>query len=215
VFSATDLTTAFHVFGLDWEADRIVWYADGQQIGRITYPGQLHDMEMYLIANLAVGGDLPGNPSPSAIFPASYDIDYIRVYQRDGSDPDAAPPFGPALTIAASSVVDGGPPCGDAGTDPSDGATRDAFDTDAGDMEATDMDAPSVGATDMDAADVSAVDATASGSDASTDAGVSPSTHSGCGCATAGRSRGSRFAFPAGLAFLMLALRRRFGRAGS
>jgi beta-glucanase (GH16 family) len=37
---------------------------------------------MYIIANLAVGGDWPGNPDATTRFPGSMDIDYIRVYQR-------------------------------------------------------------------------------------------------------------------------------------
>jgi hypothetical protein len=37
---------------------------------------------MALIADLAVGGDWPGNPDASTIFPAYLDISYIEAYQR-------------------------------------------------------------------------------------------------------------------------------------
>ena len=37
---------------------------------------------MYVLANLAVGGDWPGYPDDSTPFPSYLDIDYIRVYQR-------------------------------------------------------------------------------------------------------------------------------------
>jgi beta-glucanase (GH16 family) len=37
---------------------------------------------MYLIANLAVGGDWPGNPDASTRFPGFMDIDYIRVFRQ-------------------------------------------------------------------------------------------------------------------------------------
>jgi beta-glucanase (GH16 family) len=109
--SASDFTTAFHIFGLDWEADRIVWYADGVEIGRLTAPNTLHDVEMYVIVNLAVGGDLPGSPEANAVFPASYDVDYVRVYQRDASNPDGLPPFGPSLPVPASVQLAAGEEC--------------------------------------------------------------------------------------------------------
>jgi len=42
---------------------------------------------MYVIATLAVGGSFPEVPDDPGVFPTSYDIDYIRVYQG-GKDPD-------------------------------------------------------------------------------------------------------------------------------
>ena len=37
---------------------------------------------MYLIANVAVGGNWPGAPDSSTPFPATLEIDYIRAYRR-------------------------------------------------------------------------------------------------------------------------------------
>jgi len=37
---------------------------------------------MFLLANLAVGGDWPGDPDDSTAFPSYYEIDYIKVYKR-------------------------------------------------------------------------------------------------------------------------------------
>jgi beta-glucanase (GH16 family) len=45
---------------------------------------------MYLLANLAVGGDWPGNPDASTVFPGYMDIDYIRAYQKSA---DVSYPF--------------------------------------------------------------------------------------------------------------------------
>ena len=36
---------------------------------------------MYILANLAVGGDWPGAPDATTQFPATFDIDYIRAYR--------------------------------------------------------------------------------------------------------------------------------------
>jgi Glycosyl hydrolases family 16 len=126
--SASDFTTAFHIFGLDWEADRIVWYADGVEIGRLTAPNTLHDVEMYVVVNLAVGGDLPGSPEANAVFPASYDVDYVRVYQRDASNPDGPPPFGPSLPFPASVQRAAGEECPIADAGDLDAASADAAD---------------------------------------------------------------------------------------
>ena len=36
---------------------------------------------MFMLANLAVGGQWPGAPDASTRFPATYEIDYIRAYR--------------------------------------------------------------------------------------------------------------------------------------
>lgn len=80
---ADDWTEAFHTFGMAWSPREIVWYVDGVETRRINdteyrIPGQA----MYLIANLAVGGNWPGNADESTPFPATYEIDYIRAYKK-------------------------------------------------------------------------------------------------------------------------------------
>ena len=58
-----------------------MWFVDGVETGR--YEGDdVSSEQMYLIANLAVGGNFPGPPDASTPFPSSFEIDWIRVYQR-------------------------------------------------------------------------------------------------------------------------------------
>ena len=38
------------------------------------------DHPFFIILNLAVGGNFDGDPSSSAIFPATMLVDYVRVY---------------------------------------------------------------------------------------------------------------------------------------
>lgn len=78
--SAIDYTQDFHVYALEWEADQIQWFIDGQLIHR-TVAGIPHTPH-YLILNTAVGGVWPGNPDDTTMFPQFHDIDYVRVYQR-------------------------------------------------------------------------------------------------------------------------------------
>lgn len=44
-----DMTTGDHVFGLLWEADRIVWYLDGIEIARVTDRNKIPDVYSYFI----------------------------------------------------------------------------------------------------------------------------------------------------------------------
>jgi hypothetical protein len=75
----SDTSAAFHTYGVDWEPDLITWYVDGQQVFQSATPADMNQ-PMYMIANLAVGGDWPGSPDGSTAFPATMQIDYIRAY---------------------------------------------------------------------------------------------------------------------------------------
>lgn len=77
-----DLSRGWHVYGLDWSADRIVWYLDGREVWRFSDPEVIPDEPMYLLVNLAVGGKWPGNPDATTRFPARFEIDYVRAWQR-------------------------------------------------------------------------------------------------------------------------------------
>jgi beta-glucanase (GH16 family) len=39
---------------------------------------------MYLILNLAVGGDWPGMPDASTTFPSTMKVDYVHVWKKTG-----------------------------------------------------------------------------------------------------------------------------------
>ncbi|MCM3882878.1 family 16 glycosylhydrolase [Frankia sp. R82] len=82
----SDASAGWHVFGLDWEPDGLTWYVDGKKMGRtVSDPGAVKNTPFYVIANFSVGGSwgpLGGGVDASTPFPASMDIDYLRVYQR-------------------------------------------------------------------------------------------------------------------------------------
>ncbi len=77
----SDFSQNFHTYRVDWEEGRIVWYVDDVETGRVE-GDQVSDEQMYLLANLAVGGAFPGPADNTTPFPARFEIDYIRVYQR-------------------------------------------------------------------------------------------------------------------------------------
>jgi beta-glucanase (GH16 family) len=79
----------FHVFAVEWEPREIRWYRDG-----ILYHTARPDMvkgewvyehPFFVILNLAVGGNWPGNPDAGTVFPQRMLVDYVRVYRRAGA----------------------------------------------------------------------------------------------------------------------------------
>jgi Ca2+-binding RTX toxin-like protein len=80
-----DLSADFHTYGVDWQADKITWYFDGEPIFQAATPPDMH-LPMYMQANLAVGGDWPGSPDATTKFPAELCIDYIRAWTSRPQD---------------------------------------------------------------------------------------------------------------------------------
>src|SRR6185437_6791945 len=72
-----NMTTGYHTYGVDWEPDYITWYFDGNPVYQIATPADMNS-PMYIIANLAVGGNWPG--PADGYSSAQFDIDYIRAY---------------------------------------------------------------------------------------------------------------------------------------
>lgn len=81
-----DYSDAFHVFTMDWTSTELNWYVDEQKFHTIT-SAQLNGAanpfinEFFFIFNIAVGGNLPGNPDETSTFPQTMAIDYVRVFQ--------------------------------------------------------------------------------------------------------------------------------------
>jgi beta-glucanase (GH16 family) len=70
----------WHVYGIDWSPGRLTWTVDGHVVYRVT-GGAVPKVPMYLIANLAVGGEGPGPPTAATRFPTAVDIDWVRVWK--------------------------------------------------------------------------------------------------------------------------------------
>src|SRR5262249_24513312 len=65
----------FHVFAAEWEPRAVRFYVDGRFYGEWKSsdipPGKtwVFDHPFFLVLNVAVGGDLPGKPDSSTVFP--------------------------------------------------------------------------------------------------------------------------------------------------
>lgn len=84
-WAGPDFSDAFHVFGLRWSEDRLEWYVDGIRRWAVDDPRLVPREPMYLLLNLAVGGEWPGYPDESTTFPAHLLVDYVRVWQPAGA----------------------------------------------------------------------------------------------------------------------------------
>lgn len=78
-FRGPDFAEAFHTFAVEWEATEIRWYVDGVERHRATK--EIPQGPMFLLLNLAVGGWAEA-PDETTVFPALYEIDYVRAWQR-------------------------------------------------------------------------------------------------------------------------------------
>jgi beta-glucanase (GH16 family) len=89
-FNDPKWSTAFHVWRMDWDERAIVLSVDGAQLNEVELArtvnqdgsgrNPFHEPH-YLLLNLAVGGSSGGDPS-ATIFPATFEVDFVRVYQR-------------------------------------------------------------------------------------------------------------------------------------
>ena len=95
-----DFSGEYHVYACEWEPGEIRYYVDGKKYHTVNnwftkkegesekeYPAPFNQL-FYIILNVAVGGNWPGNPEPDAVFAENAEmwIDYVRVYQKDSYD---------------------------------------------------------------------------------------------------------------------------------
>jgi len=77
--------TDFHIFGIEWDENRVSFYVDDILYHSVTpedVPGEwVFNQSFYMILNVAVGGNLPGAPNSETPFPQEMLVDYVRVYQ--------------------------------------------------------------------------------------------------------------------------------------
>jgi len=78
----------FHTWRMDWDADSIVIYLDDRYINSVSLdetinPGGFNPFRQphYILLNLALGTN-GGDPVKSK-FPITYEVDYVRIYQKN------------------------------------------------------------------------------------------------------------------------------------
>lgn len=83
-YGGADFGDEFHRYGVDWNANRIIWYINGQE--RFRYSGdKIQIDEMNLIFNFGIDPDFLSTP-PSDALPANLEMSEVRVWEYvDGS----------------------------------------------------------------------------------------------------------------------------------
>src|SRR6516165_10075526 len=79
----------FHVFAVEWEPQQLRFYVDGTLYATDSPSASpsptnwpFSTQPFFILLNLAVGGDWPGNPDATTQFPQQMLVDYVRVYQK-------------------------------------------------------------------------------------------------------------------------------------
>ncbi len=89
--SVPDVETAFHTYGMEWSDNGISYYLDDPSNVYLRYePSDFSDpslwpfdKELYLILNVAVGGDWGGMKGvDDSIFPCEMEVDYVRIFRK-------------------------------------------------------------------------------------------------------------------------------------
>jgi beta-glucanase (GH16 family) len=83
------LSADFHVYAAEWTPTRIRFYFDGRLFHETKPWPQMKgkpptapfDQPFFLLLNLSVGGDWAGPPNAKTTFPATFLVDWVRVYQ--------------------------------------------------------------------------------------------------------------------------------------
>lgn len=81
--AVSSVQSEFHVYRMEWDKKEINLFIDDNLVNTfaIDLAGQTFHKPQYLLLNLALGGAW-GGAIDDNIFPQSYVIDYVRVYQK-------------------------------------------------------------------------------------------------------------------------------------
>ncbi len=83
-----DPYNSFNTYAIEWDADKIVFFLNDTEFFRFknehkTSAEWPFNKPFFLIMNTAIGGNLGGQKGiDDSAFPAVYEIDYVRVFQR-------------------------------------------------------------------------------------------------------------------------------------
>jgi beta-glucanase (GH16 family) len=100
------LADDFHLYAVQWTTNQIQWFVDTNLYFTAT-PASLPSgstwvftQPQFILLNIAVGGNWPGDPDGTTVFPQQMLVDYVRVYTYV-----SAPPSPVAVAIQAGAQV--------------------------------------------------------------------------------------------------------------
>jgi len=84
-----DDANIFHLYSIEWSKDKIDFFLDDIKYftflndGKKDFKTWPFNKRFHLLINVAVGGDWPGKPDSTTVFPQEMHVDYVRVYKKN------------------------------------------------------------------------------------------------------------------------------------
>lgn len=76
-----DCSEEFHTWAMNWEEGKLTWYLDGKEIH--VYEGETPRHEMLILLGLYQNCGWTGAMDPNMPYPRDFEIDFIRVWQKE------------------------------------------------------------------------------------------------------------------------------------
>jgi len=79
--------SGYHVYAVEWDASAIRWYVDKTKYHEVNIANNVNSTDefhqpSFILLNLALGGDWPGQTIDDSKLPAKMYVDYVRVYKK-------------------------------------------------------------------------------------------------------------------------------------
>lgn len=83
-----NVKTLFHIYSIEWSEQKIDFFIDDTL--HFTFKNDFtndfrtwpFNERFHLLLNVAVGGNWPGPPNNTTVFPQDMEVDYVRVYEK-------------------------------------------------------------------------------------------------------------------------------------
>ncbi len=109
-----DLEQDFHIYACEWDAERIIWYYDGQPIRTLTNPGADAPADVRLSTVIMERALEQDGVDVATMDGVEMSVDWVRVYRkvRDLREPEGLPE---AETMLAPTIIETAPQGSDEG----------------------------------------------------------------------------------------------------
>ena len=100
--SVTNPSTEFHTYAVLWNSNNMVFSVDGVDKATLTPPvgdADAFRQEFFLLLNLAMGGNYVGGVIDPILTSATYEVDYVRVYQDPATFSAPSDTTAPVITL--------------------------------------------------------------------------------------------------------------------
>lgn len=97
--------TEYHVYGVEWTADKLRWYVDGKVYRTMDVSNDSFSevrKEYFVIFNMAIGGQWPGYDIDETAFPSTMEVDWVRAYKK--VEETTTKYTGPMITVTEDAV---------------------------------------------------------------------------------------------------------------